>query len=144
MTALTWYGIGALALIFMVFLFVRRIPTYLALALAIAGGFTAATYASVDWHSPSEWIVMTAGLLACAFGLLIVRVMLVRSVSLQLLGRIEGATQRSFGEDLGGRLHDMRAFRLIHTTDGRNVLTPFGRLVSNIVALFYSVFRIQA
>jgi hypothetical protein len=143
MTALNWYGAGALALILVVFRFVRRITVYLALELAIVGAFAMATFPSVDWDRPSEWIVMTAGFLACIFGLLIVRVMLIRSVSLHLLGKIEAAIQGSFGEELGGRLCDMRAFRLIRTTEGSNALTLFGRLVGNFVALFYSVFRIQ-
>jgi hypothetical protein len=144
MTALDGYGIGALALLVLVFYFVRRIGVYVALGLAITAGFVLATHTSVDWARPSEWLVMTAGLLACIFGLLIVRVMLIRSVSLRLLARIENETEATFGEDIGGRLRDMRSFRLIHTVDGRNTLTPFGRLVSGLVAASYSVLGIRA
>jgi hypothetical protein len=144
MTTLDWYGIGALSLIVVVFYFVRKIPAYLAAAGAIVVGFVAVTCQSVDWPQASDWLVMTLGLLACIFGLLIVRVMLIRSVSLNLLRSIEGATADRFGEDIGARLGDMRSFHLIETAEGRNSLTPFGRLVSGVVAAFYAILRIQA
>lgn len=144
MTTLDWYGMGALALIVLFFYSVRSVRAYVILCVLIAGGFAATTSGLVDWDRPSEWIVMTTGLLLCAFGLLIVRVMLIRSVSLQILGRIEGGTPNAFGEDLVKRLHDMRVFRLIRTTEGSAALTPFGHLVSSVVTLFYSLFRIQA
>jgi len=48
------------------------------------------------------------------------------------------------GEDIGGRLHDMRKFGLIQPAGEGNTLTPFGRLVSGVVALFYTLVRIKA
>jgi hypothetical protein len=143
MAALDWYGIGALVLIVLAFVLVRNIAVYLVAAGVVTTGFALATYSGVDWRRPSEWVVLTAGLLACSFGLLIVRVMLVRSVSLKLLATIDGSPGGSFGENIGGRLHDMRASRLIRTTAEQNSLTPFGQLLSALVALLYGVFRIE-
>jgi hypothetical protein len=143
MVALGWYGVGALGLIVLVFYWVRKIPAYVAACVAIAGGFAMTTCAVVDWKRPTEWVALVAGLLLSSFGLLIVRVMLVRSVSLQLLRRIEGANQDGFGEDIAGRLGDMRSFNLIRATKEGNALTGFGRLVSAVVAILYSLFRVK-
>jgi hypothetical protein len=87
---------------------------------------------------------MVVALLLCIFGLLIVRVMLVRSVSLRLLARMDSGENESMGEDIGGRLSDMRAFRLIQAApDGKNTLTAWGWTVSTIIAVLYSLLRID-
>ena len=90
MDSLNWLAVAALALILVIFYFVRKIPAYLALSFVVAVGYAGATAAQVDWHLPSEWMVIVIGLLFWSFGLLIVRLMLVRSVSLRLLARMEG------------------------------------------------------
>jgi hypothetical protein len=144
MTPLDWYGIAALALIGLCFYLVRKIPAYVGLSGAIALGFGVITFGQVDWQSPARWLVMECGLLLFIFGLLIVRTMLIRSVSLHLLGRLESGQAGSMGEDIGGRLKDMRKFGLIQPAGGGNALTPFGRLVSSVVALFYGLVRIKA
>jgi hypothetical protein len=144
MSVLDAYGLGALAAIALVFYFVRRIPAYVGLCVAAVVAFAASTFRLVAWDEPSEWIIMTVGLLFSVFGLLIVRVMLIRSVSLRMLGRIDAGTNESMGEDIGGRLGDMRAFRLIRTNGELNELTGFGRFVAGVVAVFYSLFRIDA
>jgi hypothetical protein len=144
MTSPDWYGLAALTALLLIFYYVRAVPAYVALGVVVALGFGAATFGRVDWASPSEWIVMTVGLLAFAFGLLIVRVMLIRSVSLHLLRGMEGAAPESFGEDIGARLDDMRSFGLIQTTGGRTALTSFGWTVSGVVSVLYFTFRIKA
>jgi high-affinity Fe2+/Pb2+ permease len=143
MTALDFYGMGALGLLGLVFCFVRSVPAYLVLASVVIGAFVVGTPLSTTGLAATR-IVMTTGLVACAVGLLIVRVMLVRSVSLQLLGRLDGARSDVFTEDIRGRLHDMRAFHLVRTLEGVNMLTTFGKLVSGVVAASYSVFRIRS
>jgi hypothetical protein len=144
MISLTWYMVGALALVLAIFYFVRKIPAYLALSVVVVGAFAAASISRVDWGRPAEWLVMVVGLLLCIFGLLIVRVMLVRSVSLRLLARMDSGQSEGMVEDLGGRFGDMRAFGLITgAPDGRNTLTAWGRTVSSIVAVLYSVVRIE-
>ena len=139
-----WYGLGAVALMALVFYFVRKIPMYIGLCGAICVGFVAVTAPSADFSRPSGWLVMTAGLLCASFGLLIVRVMLIRSISLNLLRNLDSATESTFTEDLGGRLGDMRKFRLIRANGAENVLTPFGRLIAGVVGVFYSFLRIGA
>jgi len=131
----------ALAAIGVVFYFVRKIPAYVAACALLVMAFAGLTLPFFG-QRPSEWIVLTAGLLLCVFGLLIVRVMLVRSVSLRLLRSIDEGHAERMSEDIGGRLADMRGFRLIEITDGQCALTPFGRLVGGTIAAFYSLFRI--
>src|SRR5688572_31699348 len=115
MTAIDGYGAGALLVLAMVFWFVRTIPAYLAAGGVVVALFAAVTFSSVSWAEASNWVVMTTGLGLSVFGLLIVRVMLIRSVSLNLLGSIHGQRKESFGEDIGARLGDMRKFGLIET-----------------------------
>src|SRR5882672_4310450 len=93
MAMLDWYGLGALVLIALVFYFVRKIPMYIALCGVICVGFVATTAPGADFSRPSEWIVMTLGLLSSSFGLLIVRVMLIRSISLNLLRNLDNTGQ---------------------------------------------------
>jgi hypothetical protein len=111
-------------------------------------GFVAVTASGADFSRPSEWIVMTLALLASSFGLLIVRVMLIRSISLNLLRNLDRAVESTFTEDLGRRLGDMRKFGLIEAKDeakdAQNALTAFGRLVGGVVGVFYSLLRIGA
>jgi hypothetical protein len=142
MTALDWYGLGALGLIGLVFCCVRRVPAYLALNAAVIALFASATFGS-NRERLLTWAVMTTGLAACSFGLLIVRVMLVRSVSLQLLNRIEGTGTDVFDDDIRGRLNDMTSFHLVRHIEEDITLTTFGRFVSDIVAASYALFRIR-
>jgi len=144
MATLDWYGLGAIALIALVFYLVRKIPMYIALCGVICAGFVAVTAPAADFSRPSGWIVMTLGLLASSFGLLIVRVMLIRSISLNLLRNLDNAVESTFTEDLGGRLGDMRKFRLIETKGEASTLTSFGRLVGGVIGVFYSLLRIGA
>src|SRR4051794_6664008 len=144
MATLDCYGLGALVLIALVFYLVRKIPMYIALCGVICVGFVAVTASGADFSHPSEWIIMTLGLLASSFGLLIVRVMLIRSISLTLLRNLDNAVESTFTEDLGGRLGDMRKFHLIEAKDERSTLTSFGRLVGGVVGVFYALLRIGA
>jgi len=143
MSSLDWYGIGALALIIPMFYFIRKVPAYLTLCMVIAVGFATATFGSVSPQHMSEWIVINCGLLLCLFGLLIVRTMLIRSVSLRLLSQLDSGQEMSIREEIGSRLHDMRHFGLIPTADEGNTLSSFGRLVSTTVAVVYALVRIK-
>jgi hypothetical protein len=111
--------------------------------MLIVAACAALTVPLVEWSRPSEWILLIVGLFLCVFGLLIVRVMLIRSVSLHLLSNILAGKEGHMAEDIGGRLGDMRAFGLIRTDEGVSQLTAFGRLISGIVAVFYLLFRID-
>jgi hypothetical protein len=142
MTDLDLYGIGALALIGVVFWRVRRISTYLAISAAIIASFAFVISTSPTTETLLTPVLMIVGLVECGFGLLVVRVMLVRSVSLRLLGRDAKRTD-AFHDDIHGRLHDMRRFHLVRTDRDGNTLTGFGQFVSGIVAASYSLFRID-
>jgi hypothetical protein len=142
-SALNCYGFGAVVAIALVFYFVRHIAAYLALCSAVVAAFAAGAWRSRAPADLSESIVLTLGLFLCVFGLLIVRVMLIRSVSLRLLGRIETGQEGGFSADVGARLHDMRAFGLIRTTGETSELRPFGRFVGGVVTGLYAAFRID-
>jgi hypothetical protein len=143
MNALDWCGIGALAAIVLSFGSIRRIPAYIGATSAVVAAFAVAPYLGVDVVRSADWLVMTAGLAACAFGLLIVRVMLVRSVSLLLLARLGEGPSDLFRRDIRGRLDDMQRFGLIRSSDGRYTLTSFGMAVGGAVTASYKVFRIK-
>jgi hypothetical protein len=140
----SFYCVGALTLILFVFYVVREIRAYLALSTIIVAVFGLATLRWVDAGTLPDWIVQVLALLLGSFGLLIVRVMLIRSVSLRLLAAIDAGTQETIGTDIAGRMRDMRAFLLVRATpDGENALTPFGWLVSSVVAIFYRIFGLE-
>jgi hypothetical protein len=140
MTVVDWSGIAGVAAITMVFYAVRRIPAYVGLSIVLIAGLGILT----SVQPPADWWVLMVGLSACAFGLLIVRVMLIRSVSLLMLERIAGVPGDVFNEDIRGRLADMRRCRLVRATPRGNMLTPAGQLVSGLVAAFYALLRIRS
>jgi hypothetical protein len=87
---------------------------------------------------------MCAGLCLAVFGLLIVRVMLTRSVSLHLLRRLQASLNDEFTRDIGSRLDDMRGFGLIRDVEGEKVmLTTFGQFIGSVVAVLYTAFKIK-
>ncbi len=144
MSPLTWYCTGTMITIAPIFYFARHLRAYLFLSLLTVVGSATAAARRVDWAHPSEWIVMTVGLSLCVFGLFVVRVMLKRSVSLQMLATVDGNRPEAFSEGIEHRLHEMQVFHFVQTcSDGRSELTGLGRLVSQAVALMYSFFRVE-
>lgn len=144
MTPLDAYGVGALALVVLVFVCVRRVSVYAVLGVAVIGGFVLATSGSAIADTTSTRLVITIGLAAWVFGLLIVRVMLVRSVSLRLLARIDSSSRDVFDAGIRTRIGDMQRFHLVRETAGGNMLTGFGELVGGLVAACYTVLGIAA
>jgi hypothetical protein len=144
MTVLDWYGLGGIAAISLNFYAVRRIPRYFFACALVILAFTWATR-SFLLRTPAQWIVMCAGLCLAAFGLLIVRIMLTRSISLDLLRRLRASLDDQFTRDIGSRLYDMRRFGLIRDVEGEKVtLTGFGQFVGSVVTILYIAFRIKA
>lgn len=143
MTILDWYGLAAAAAIALGFYAVRRIPLYVltcALIILVFGWVTRESLGEI----PAQWAIMCAGLCLSAFGLLIVRVMLIRSVSLHLLRRLQASLDDEFTRDIGSRLTDMRGFSLISDVSaGRVALTGFGRFIGAVVGVLYAAFRIR-
>ena len=142
MDGLSSYGILALAVLALTFYFVRQIRAYVIACGVLVCGFAALTLRYAREGALGEWVVAVLGLGLCSFGLLIVRVMLIRSVSLLLLGEIAAGRPGRMDERLGGRPSDMRAFRLISERAGANHLTGFGRFIGGVVATLYTLFRV--
>lgn len=94
----------------------------------------------------ADYFLTLAGLLLYFFGLLIVRIMLTRSVSLQLLARIAAYDRRNLtlNPEIKGRFQDLLIFGLA-TVDQDQVyhLTPFGSMVGILIGLLYAVLRIH-
>jgi len=144
MTSLDAYGVCALALVVLVFVCVRHVSVYAVLGLAVIGGFVLATSRSASADTASTRLVITLGLAAWVFGLLIVRVMLVRSVSLRLLAGIGSSSRDVFDAGIRARIGDMQRFRLVRETAAGHMLTGFGELVGGLVAACYVVLGIEA
>jgi ABC-type uncharacterized transport system permease subunit len=142
MIDMEWFGIGAFALLGLSFYLVRGIRSFLACSAALLVGFALGSSPQAVAR-PAEWFVMMAGLLASALGLWTVRLMLMRSVSLHLLGRIDGVESVAFHDDIRARLNDLRAFHLVRCRDGRNTLSPLGQAVAAIVAACYAMLMIN-
>jgi hypothetical protein len=137
------YGLAAVALIGLGFYLVHRVRAFLLWSAAVVSGFAVVTYPSLPAERVPAWAIMIVGLLAVALGLSIVRVMLIRSVSLRLLAGIDGARPDTFEDEIRQRLDDMRLFHLVRRADGRTTLTRFGRLVAGIVTACYRALRIK-
>ena len=139
------YVVEAFTLIVAIFCVARKIPAFVLLSALLIVAFAVATVARGDRVHQTEWIVAVAGLSLWMLGLLIVRVMLNRSVSLQLLAHIDSGRLESLVVDIGGRLRDMVALGLIRSMPEETWgLTLFGRLVSGLVIVAYAVFRIES
>jgi hypothetical protein len=138
------YGLVAIALIGAAFYGLRRVPTFVVCGAAIVAVFAIITYPSLAPDRAAEWYVMTTGLLASLAGFLVIRLMLIRSVSLQLLARIDDVAHGAFQYEISERLNDMRVLHLVHSINGRNTLTLAGRLAAAAVAAIYRVFGISA
>src|ERR1043166_5506129 len=138
-----WYAILTQACIFIIFYFIRARTLFLLGCILIIVSFAALSLGSVAWERPSQWLVTNCGFQLSAFGLLMVRTMLVRSVSLRLLGRIAAGQSGSITEEVAHRLNDLRRFGLTTRVDGKNSLTRLGRAISTVVAVLYALSRIR-
>jgi hypothetical protein len=139
MTGLDAAALGAIALLAVGFYLLRRVPSFLTAGAVVVGLFAFVTRSPIDSMDRSAAVV---GLAAWVVGLVIVRVMLIRSVSLHLLSRVDRVEAGSFDGEIAGRLHDLRAAHLARTTAGRNTLTPVGQLVGAVGAIVYRAFGI--
>lgn len=99
----------------------------------------------VGWKPRAEeWQTLTAGLCFYWFGLFTVRIMLLRSVSLNLLLQLSrGQEGNSVGEDIAGRLKDMQTYGMVRENGGSYSLKPFGRFMAFWVTLLYFVLRLE-
>jgi hypothetical protein len=121
----------------------RPIVFHLICALLIMA-FVRWTGPNLTLDSVGEWFLVTIGLVLYWFGLVIVRVMLTRSVSLKMLSSFDrpGQTANS-GKGISARLNDARQFGLMTVEQEGRRLTLFGRFIATIVAFSYAMLRIK-
>ena|SRR5690606_1994343 len=138
--------VGAAGIVFIGVLFylVRQIPRYVSGATLVVVGVGIATSSELNEATFANWVTMLLALASTAFGLLIVRVMLIRSVSLNLLGSLKERRPDTFGEEIQSRLGDMRKFGLVSGSADSVQLTSFGKTVGAAIRGIYTVLRIQA
>jgi hypothetical protein len=132
--------------VFFVFLGSHAVLFHL-LCTGLLTGFVFWTGRTLSSEFLPEWIVITLGLVLYWFGLVIVRVMLTRSVSLNMLAGYEQSGKQkkseSAKEGIAKRLEDGRYFGLVRVAENQYKLTLFGRLISFIVATTYWLLRIK-
>src|SRR5262249_49347044 len=94
---------------------------------------------------PTEWIVMTLGLILFWFGLFVVRIILRRSVSLSLLSRKGKSTgNQSVSAEIATRLKDLRTYGMVNeSSDEKFELKGFGKFMAGLVFLLYTILRIR-
>jgi hypothetical protein len=131
------YVAGAVVVLVLAFCLIRRLPSFLIFGAVLVGVSAGVTYRSGSSDQLAEWLLMIAALSAWTVGLAIVRLMLMRSVSLRLLVGLHGRRVVPFDANLRTRLEDLRALRLVRTIDRDNYLTGVGRLLAFVLALVY-------
>jgi hypothetical protein len=137
------YAIFTLGCVFVIFYFIRKTPLFLLASTLVTLSFAGLSVGSVAWGRPSQWLIANCGLQLYVFGLLIVRTMLIRSVSLRRLARIAAGQPGAMTEDIAHRLDDLRLLGLTRSVDGKNSLTRLGRAIGGAVAALYTVTRIR-
>ncbi|HZR22048.1 MAG TPA: hypothetical protein VFA59_00580 [Vicinamibacterales bacterium] len=128
-----WYGVAAFALVALTFYRIHRVVAFAAVSGAIVFAFIALRRVAPSPVRLADWLEIVIGLVGWTLGLIIVRVMLVRSVSLHLLERIDQRTGGSFIDELGVRIGELRRVRLVRVDDAKNALTPLGRSVAALL-----------
>lgn len=90
-----------------------------------------------------EKLILVVGLMLYWFGLLAIRIMLRRSVSLQILENCVAGRPVSIRENLASRLEDMIRYKLVHRHEGIFRLTLLGNFIALVVSFAYLAVRIQ-
>ena len=131
-------AVAAIILISLAFYLLRSyLQAFTLLALCINAAF-------VVWaRVPStEKILYTTGLLLYSFGLIVVRVIAVRSVSLLLLDRLTGGgTEATVDYEIASRIDDTVRFRLTRRSNGKLQLTAVGAFFAFVTRILYFITR---
>lgn len=91
----------------------------------------------------AETVIFLAGLVLYWFGLLLIRIMLRRSVSLRMLENCADGQPIGIREYLVSRLEDLIRFKLVYRHEGIYRPTLFGKSIGLFVSLAYRAVRIQ-
>jgi hypothetical protein len=145
MDLLTGFALATFVLITILFFLVRKRPVFYHLICAfLIGLFVHWTGRLLTGDRISEWLLLTVGLILYWFGLVIVRIMLTRSVSLRILSNYHhGQHTITASEGIAARLKDAKQFGLVLYRNERFRLTLFGRIIATIVASSYWILRIK-
>jgi hypothetical protein len=136
-------GIAAFTLMSLAFYVARRMVLFNVFCVLIFVAFLLVIRYFGTGPSP-EMLVMTSGILLYWFGLVIVRVMLQRSVSLHLLlSYFLKKPAETIQEEVSERFKDALFFRLVKEQQDTFRLTLFGKFIASIVATFYTLVRTE-
>jgi xanthine/uracil permease len=138
-------GIICVLFISVFFYIVRKklILYHVACALVV-GIFVFYALRYVDPPPLEQFLLLTFGLGFYWFGLAIIRIMLSRSVSLNMLASFKSSLSGSTAEeDVAGRLKDARYYHLVSNQDKTYHLTWFGWIFATLTAIAYHIFRIE-
>lgn len=138
-------GIICLLLISIFFYAVRKkLVLYHFACAAVVGFFVFYGLRYVDATPFEQFLLLTFGLAFYWFGLAIIRIMLTRSVSLNMLASFQkGSGGTTAEEDVAGRLKDAQHYYLVRTSDKTYHLTWFGWIFASLTAIAYHIFRIE-
>ena len=133
---------GVMTLTFVLFRLKKKI-FLTAFNFACAGVMACYFWRSGCQPARAEWLVLTTGLFLYWFGLFTVRIMLLRSVSLNLLVRLSRSERgNTIGEDIAGRLADMQTYGMVSQSGESYGLKAFGGFMAFLVTVLYSILRI--
>lgn len=138
-------GIVCLLLISIFFYIVRKkLILYHVACAVVVGVFIFYVLRYVEPTRLDLFLLITFGLGFYWFGLAIIRIMLTRSVSLNMLASFQkGSGGASAEEDVAGRLKDAQYYYLVRTSDKTYHLTWFGWIFASLTATAYHIFRIE-
>ena len=92
---------------------------------------------------PAETAAIGVGLSLYWFGLLILRTMLTRSVSLHLLIALaRGSHEVAFDDRIADRVNEAVRYRLVRTDGGRLTLSPAGVGLAKLLRVLYRMARL--
>ena len=120
-----------------------RIHLFILICVAILAVLVYVAWGWKGWRSNAEFLIAAAAVALYSFGILVVRVMLNRSVSLKLLASYAETGEGAAKEGIAGRLEDLRRYRLVRRKRETYELSAFGKFISGIVTLSYLALKIK-
>lgn len=136
--------LGCTALVTVAFGVVRRRLAVFAAVAALAVAICAWTSRVASAGAEGQGLLLTVGMGLYGFGLLIVRIMLRRSVSLRFLtAALDGQAHSTMAEDIRTRLNDAAHYRLVRRVGEEYALTFLGRILAGTVAGLYRLARVD-
>ena len=102
----------------------------------------------LGWISDSsfrlpEAALVLLGLLFLWIGLIIVRLIIDRSVSLHMLLNPSANPEKQIQEELYTRIDDITHYRLGVFQDSKIILTPFGKIIAKLLAIIYVIMGVK-